>query len=58
VNAAITSALGLIACGVAALAFELENEATLHASLIVGAMCSVFTVRNLYTYARNLKGSR
>jgi hypothetical protein len=43
-------------CTVAALAFELENEWTLPASLFVAAICSVLTVRNLYTYRRSLTG--
>jgi len=58
VNAAIAGALVLAACTVAALAFELENEWTLPTSLIVAAICSVLTVRNIYTYRRRLKGIR
>jgi ABC-type uncharacterized transport system permease subunit len=56
VNVAIAGALVLAACTVAALAFELENEWTLLASLFVAAICSVLTVRNLYTYRRSLTG--
>jgi hypothetical protein len=58
VNTAIAGALALMACTVAALAFELENKWTLPASLIVAAICSVLTVRNVYTYRRSLKGIR
>jgi hypothetical protein len=56
VNASVAGALVLAACTVAALAFELENEWTLPASLFVAAICSVLTVRNLYTYRRSLTG--
>jgi hypothetical protein len=58
VNVAIAGALALAACGVAALAFEFENEWTLSGSLIVAAVCSVLAVRNVYTHRRSLKGIR
>jgi hypothetical protein len=55
---AVPGALALAACGVAALAFELENEWTLPASLFVAAVCSVLAIRNLYTLQRRLNGLR
>jgi hypothetical protein len=58
VNTAIAGGLVLMAGAVAALAFELENERTLLASLIVAANYSVLTAHNLYTYRRSLKGIR
>jgi hypothetical protein len=58
-NAAIAGALALMACGVAALAFELENEWTLPASLIVAAICAWWAVRNIRIVRRHrVKGSR
>jgi len=47
-----------MACGVAGLAFELENAWTLSGSLIVAAICSWFAVHNICIYRRHLKGSR
>jgi hypothetical protein len=54
----VPGALALAACGVAALAFEFENEWTLSGSLIVAAICSVLAVRNLYALRRRLNGIR
>jgi hypothetical protein len=58
VNVAIAGALALAACTVAALAFELENEWTLPASLVIAAICTVVTLRNIYAYRRSLKSVR
>jgi hypothetical protein len=55
---AVPGALALAACGVAALAFELENAWTLTASLIVAAICSVLAVRNLVALQRRLNSLR
>ncbi len=57
-SVAVPGALALAACGVAALAFELKNEWTLTASLLVAAACSVLAVRNLYALQRRLNGLR
>jgi hypothetical protein len=57
-NVAVAGALTLAACGVAALAFELENKWTLFASLFVAANYSVVTTYNLYASRRRLKGIR
>jgi membrane protein YdbS with pleckstrin-like domain len=58
VNVAIAGALVLAASMVAALAFELEKEWTLLASLIIAANYSVVTAYTLHTYRRRLKGIR
>ena len=55
---AVPVALALMACIVAALAFELENAWTLTASLVVAAICSVLGIRNLYALQRRLNGIR
>jgi hypothetical protein len=51
-KAAIAGALALMACGVAGLAFELQNEWTLPGSLIVAAACSFVAVHNILIYRR------
>jgi hypothetical protein len=57
-SVAVPGTLVLMACIVAALAFELENRWTLTTSLIVAAICSVVTVRNLIALQRRLNGIR
>jgi hypothetical protein len=58
-KAAIAGALALMACGVATLAFELDNEWTMPASLIVAAICSLVALRNILDMQTHRgKGSR
>jgi hypothetical protein len=57
-SVAVPGALALMACIVAALAFELANAWTLSASLIVAAICSVLAVCNLYALRRRLNSIR
>jgi hypothetical protein len=58
-KAAIAGALALLACGVAGLAFELENAWTLSGSLIVAGICSLVAVRNIRIVRRHrVKGRR
>jgi hypothetical protein len=58
-KAAIAGALALMACGVAGLAFELENAWTLSGSLIVAGICSLVALRNILDMqTHQAKGSR
>jgi hypothetical protein len=52
VNAAIAGALTLAACGVAALAVELNNAWTLSGSLTVAAICSLMAAHNILIFRR------
>jgi hypothetical protein len=51
-SVAIPGALALMACGVAVLAFELENVWTLSASLVVAAICGLVAVHNIRIFRR------
>jgi len=57
-NAAVAGALALMACGVAAQAFGLENGWTLSASLIVAATSIFLSVHNILIARRRRKGMR
>jgi hypothetical protein len=52
VNAATGGALALAACGVAGLAFELENAWTLSGSLTVAVICSLAAAHNILIFRR------